>query len=273
MTRKSVLCLALAAAFVLTGGLATVSTVTAEPDKARSTAAQGGVTPATTAEWWQWALSIPTSVHPLVTDPDTPPSEVDPSSAFCMVGQHGAVWFLGGTFKEVDLFPDGARPQSTADNSSPATPDITRECKIPLGTAILMPVINASCNTAEEIHLNNPAEIDDLRNCAGQTADLITSTEASFGRAGEPQRPLNVRRVRTPLPFSVTYAPDHILQSEDDPWEPDPNPSLAFADGYFVLVKPLRAGTYELNTFGDAPSVPFSLRIKYILEIVGPEDQ
>jgi hypothetical protein len=81
-----------------------------------------------------------------------------------------------------------------------------------------------------------------------------------------------VRRVSTLLPFSVTYPADpedHIFGT----WKPNPNPSLAYADGYWVLVKPLTPGKYVLQTFGDVPSVEFSLRIKYILTVVGPKDQ
>ena len=37
--------------------------------------------PALTAEWWQWALSIPASVNPLV----------DTTGEHCLVGQNGAL--------------------------------------------------------------------------------------------------------------------------------------------------------------------------------------
>jgi hypothetical protein len=36
------------------------------------------------AEWWQWALSIPTSQNPLV----------DQTGEKSVVGQRGSVWFL-----------------------------------------------------------------------------------------------------------------------------------------------------------------------------------
>jgi len=38
------------------------------------------------AEWWRWALSLPTTAHPLLDTGD------------CSEGQSGKVWFLGGTF-------------------------------------------------------------------------------------------------------------------------------------------------------------------------------
>ncbi len=40
------------------------------------------------ARWWDWALSIPPTMNPLL----------DPSGAFCTQGQSGRVWFLAETF-------------------------------------------------------------------------------------------------------------------------------------------------------------------------------
>ena len=39
-----------------------------------------------TAEWWQWAQSIPFDQNP----------QLDSSGQYCMVGQRGAIWFLAG---------------------------------------------------------------------------------------------------------------------------------------------------------------------------------
>jgi hypothetical protein len=38
-----------------------------------------------TAQWWQWALSMPPSVNPVL----------DPTGAYCALGQRGSTWFLG----------------------------------------------------------------------------------------------------------------------------------------------------------------------------------
>ncbi len=53
---------------------------------------------ALSADWWQWALSIPEAVHPLAF--------VGPQSAdYCGVGQHGDVWFLGGVIATTPVDP------------------------------------------------------------------------------------------------------------------------------------------------------------------------
>jgi len=60
-----------------------------------------------TAQWWQWAFSIPTPQNPFL----------DPNGGNCMIGQRGSVWFLAG---------------GTA----------TRNCSVPEGATLFFPVIN-----------------------------------------------------------------------------------------------------------------------------------
>src|SRR6267378_5783893 len=62
-------------------------------------------------EWWQWALSIPTSVNPLL----------DATGGKGVVGQRGSVWFLAGVFGG-----------GTA----------TRDCQVPDEKRLFFPVIN-----------------------------------------------------------------------------------------------------------------------------------
>ena len=63
------------------------------------------------AQWWQWAVSIPAAVNPLS----------DTSGEFCMVGQRGSVWFLAGS--------------TTGQFAS-------RICSVPEGMPLFFPVIN-----------------------------------------------------------------------------------------------------------------------------------
>ena len=70
------------------------------------------------AEWQQWALSIPTPVNPLL----------DTTGANCMVGQRGSVWFLAGTF---------------------FGGTVTRACDVPEGKRLFFPVVNS-------VNINSP---------------------------------------------------------------------------------------------------------------------
>jgi hypothetical protein len=217
-------------------------------------------------------------VHPLSQ------KNIDPTGAdYCMVGQQGGEWFLGGVFKVVDISPASNQTQANTNGIVPV--EIERECHdIPLGKTILIPVLNAECNTAEELALGNDVPEDllgktrYLRNCAKTLADAVdkNTATASFGPDGGPLNPVEVKREYTILPFSVTYSPDNILSSECPEGflcEPDPNPSLAHADGYWAHVRPLKRGTYKLQTFGEAPAFAFALHITYTLTVVGPKDQ
>jgi hypothetical protein len=64
-------------------------------------------------DWWQWAMSIPSASNPIL----------DNSGARCAFGQRGNLWFLAGN--------TGGRT--------------TRECTIPAGTRVLIPVHNTFC--------------------------------------------------------------------------------------------------------------------------------
>src|SRR5262249_53855422 len=81
----------------------------------QAVSAQGlppGQLPTLTGEWWQWAMSIPTSVNPLL----------DATGNNCMVGQRGSIWFLGGV--------NGGGSAE-------------RICSVPEGLPLFFPVINA----------------------------------------------------------------------------------------------------------------------------------
>jgi hypothetical protein len=61
------------------------------------------------AKWWQWVLSIPASINPIL----------DTTGANCDVDQSGPVWFLAG-----------------------GPPIAERNCTIPAGKMIFFPIIN-----------------------------------------------------------------------------------------------------------------------------------
>ena len=239
-----------------------------------------------TMAWWQWMFSIPSSVHPLSFKAS------DPTGAkYCMVGQQGDVWFLGGQFKVVDV-PSVMGRQSGGLRAAAIVPVVVeRECTIPLGHTILIPVLNGECNTAEELALDNPVPPDlkdktrFLRNCAKTLGDAVARDTASarFGPVVDGvwnPKPVTIKRSHTSVPFSITYAPDNVISSDcsggPSPFlcQPDPNPSLAQIDGYWATVRPPNGpGTYRLETFGEAPEFDFALRIIYTLTVVAPENQ
>jgi hypothetical protein len=70
------------------------------------------------ARWWQWTFSVPASKYPGLAAGGA----VD-----CSVNQSGQVWFLA------------ASPLS----SSPVIGSFTRSCTVPVGTTLVVPLINS----------------------------------------------------------------------------------------------------------------------------------
>lgn len=250
-----------------------------------------GVTPQLTAQWWQWSFSIPSSVHALsqkCTDPT--------GAEYCMVGQQGEYWFLGGVFKIIEDDSVESQQAQSEENGGIYIEKVERECHdIPLGTTILIPVLNAECNTAEELALGNSVpqglrpKTKFLRDCVMGLADAVDNETATayFGpvdsKGNWTQNSLEVQRVYTDLPFFIVYSPDNILSSDCEPDDPEPflcdpvpNPSLAMADGYWAHVRPSKPGTYKLQTYGEVPYYNWALSVTYTLTVVAtdnPKDQ
>jgi hypothetical protein len=136
----------------------------------------------------------------------------DPSGERCALGQQGPVWFLVGS--------GGGRAE--------------RECTIPAGRAILMPAINVECSYAEDQSLRTE---DDLRACATGDQDLVTETSATLNGSA-----LQVHRVQSSV-FDLTIPADNILTVPE-------GTTKAVSEGFWVFVKPLPPGQYELHAQG-----------------------
>jgi hypothetical protein len=136
----------------------------------------------------------------------------DPSGERCALGQQDSVWFLVGS--------GGGRAE--------------RECTIPAGKAILMPALNVECSYAEDESLKTE---DDLRACATSDQDLVTETAATLDGSV-----LQVHRVQSEV-FDLTFPPDNIFAAPE-------GPTKAVSEGFWVFVKPLPPGQYELHAEG-----------------------
>ena len=169
-----------------------------------------------TAVWWQWAIALPIDNHPLF---DTAP---------CGTGQSGKVFFLGGAF------------------TGTAT---TRDCTVPLGKAILLPIINVECSTVEPppFHGDNEAE---LRACAKAFLDSGTAVSANID--GREVQNLNSYRVQSPL-FDFS-APDN-----NSLFIPGPVSGLSLSDGVWLLLAPLSAGRHAIHFVGFFPGFPLDI--------------
>lgn len=169
------------------------------------------------AEWWQWALSIPTSQNPLL----------DNTGVNCAVGQHGAVWFLAGTFL------------------GSAIP-VSRTCTIPASKDIYFPINNS-------IIINTPGvcgepkktvSVRDAREKA--TGQLALQTGAMSAEVDGTNR--DIQRVQS-IPFSVSLPEDNIFDAPCLALGNVPGRTYAPAvdDGYYVLLQQLTPGEHTLH--------------------------
>ena len=178
-----------------------------------------------TIKWWHWLLSIPKDKNPAldISGANLSESQNDPN-----------VWFLAGTL-------GGAA---------------NRSCKIPLGKAILMPVINYRCsfadepaiNSEEELTLKCKKEIDDIKNLSFQIDDMYVTD-------------LSLYRIRSPL-FDVHLGKDNIEYNIlfDNPFD-----TKMVSDGYWIFLKPLNIGFHKLLSSGSCHSGKILIATRYNL--------
>jgi hypothetical protein len=169
-------------------------------------------------------LALPASENPLV----------DPTGQKCVVGQHGPVWFLAGTF------------------GGP----VTRSCSIPEGKAVFFPVINQV-----DINVSNQTA-EELRAEIAPCIDAVTTISVEVD--GEPLERVDKSRVQS-IAFEVTV-PENVFLAPG-------TYSPVIDDGFYVMLKPLSVGEHTLHIIGARQGCPFSpdpfsLDVTYKLTVV-----
>ena len=188
------------------------------------------------AEWWQWALSIPVSENPIL----------DGTGEKCVVGQRGSVWFLAGNF---------------------GGGSTTRTCAVPEGKVLFFPVINSVNIDTPDVCGQGPDRIpvEDLR--AVSAAFIDGAANLSVEVDGEPTG--NLHRVQSKV-FEVALPEDNVF---DDPCAtlggvPAGIYSPAIDDGFYVRLKPLGVGNHTVHIHAENPSAGFTLDVTYSLTVV-----
>ena len=183
------------------------------------------------AAWWQWAASIPQGRSPLFDD----------TGDHCDQAQQGPVWFLAGSFAAVPV-------------SSGFAATATRRCEVPGGRSLFFPILNAEADNLCPV-ANPPATVHGLRQ---QVAALLApKTTVTADLDGVPIRNVDDYRAASPA-FTITYPAHNICPTT-------PGSSVAVADGYYLMLKPLSPGAHTLHFVGTIPG--FSLDITYHLRI------
>ncbi len=166
------------------------------------------------AAYWQYVLSIPASINPLL----------DTTGAYCGVAQSsGPVFFL-------------------STNLNFNVP-VTLTCTVPASKALWIPITIVECSTVEPppFNGNNPQE---LRTCAGAIADDIGVKTLKLKVDGV--KIPNLRDFRTQSPYYdfIMPATDNILGLDGV------TSGSSVSDGYFVMLKPLSPGGHVIHFEG-----------------------
>jgi hypothetical protein len=191
------------------------------------------------AEWQQWALSIPAPENP----------QLDATGQNCVVGQRGPIWFLAG------IFGGGSA---------------TRTCSVPEGKALYFPVINSvQINTPGVCGQPGALSVRELRDTA--TLFIDGATNLSVTVDGIVIKKL--RRVRSEvfvvaLPENNVFVEPCTVAGLGD--VPPGVYSPAVDEGFYVLLNPLPLGPHALHFHAENPSaVPaFTLDVTYNLTVV-----
>jgi hypothetical protein len=184
------------------------------------------------ADWWQWVLAQPASTNPLFDD----------TGAQCANDQNGPVWFLAGAF----------------------TTGVTRDCAVPAGRALLVPVLNiVYCAFPEDPPDTKTEEfirgiVDPI--AASATGVFVTIDGASV--AG-----VTGRFFEQSALFGMTLEADNVFGL------PAGQVLDPCADaGYYVVVPPLPPGDHTISFGGTFPDfggagVDFSIDVTYSLTV------
>jgi hypothetical protein len=200
--------------------------------------------PALTAQWWQWAVSIPVDQNP----------QSDPTGQDCMVGQRGDLWFLAGVF---------------------AGGSVTRSCSIPEGKTLFFPIIN-------EIDLNAPnvcgdgPENDSVTDLRQATKAFIDAVPLSSVKGQIDGKPVTFRRIQSQV-FALALPDDNEFDAACVAAGLGHVPagiySPAVDDGFYVAVAPLpptRPGEqpHTIHFHAEQPTLPAATDVTYKITVV-----
>ena len=171
------------------------------------------------AEWWQWALSIPTPENP----------QLDTTGEDCVVGQRGEVWFLAG------VFGGGT---------------VTRTCSVPANKSLFFPVANSVffdspnvCGQGDSIPVKDMRDFN--ANLINGATNLLVEVDGK--RIG------NLHRVQSKV-FEVALPEENVFDAFCGPAGfPAGIYSPAVDDGYYVRLNPLAVGNHTLHFHAEGP--------------------
>jgi len=186
------------------------------------------------AEWWQWAIGVPAAANPLL----------DTTGERCQQRQLGDVWFLAGSF---------------------GTDPVIRTCTIPTNTSLFFPMIN----NAYFAFLNDPpdtrteAAVREMARCPEPVTELSVVVDGFAIR--NPFRYFTGRKGSQSPVFYAQLPPDNLIG--DESVVPELLLSPAAEEGYYLFLRPLRAGEHTISIAAVGCFPGFSQNITYNITV------
>ena len=162
--------------------------------------------------WWQWAYTQPAKNHPLV---------YSEGGDFCGTGQpSGEVFFLGPTFGG----------------------EAKRPCTVPAGKTLLFPIAVSEQNNfpMDPIQRNN-TQLEAAARRSIDSAKLLRVELDGKGLIGGDVAAFSRFRQKAQFSFTVPDVPDNLLRGALG-IDYAGTISVAFTDGYWLMLKPLPPG-------------------------------
>jgi hypothetical protein len=200
--------------------------------------------------WWDWILGIPAENSPVL----------DETGEDCAVDQRGPIWYLAGFAGSSEGPPFGGSAE--------------RDCTIPEGKSILIPIFNVACAEQtdaaviraelglQEDDVIPPSQLKEgLIRCNDFYMSFVDTKQFSIDGLPLTEDDINDLRVVSPL-FQIVYPDGNVFNQA-----PTNVKQRAVAEGYWVLVKGLEPGEHTIEVVSGLSEFNFLTDVTYHLTI------
>lgn len=190
------------------------------------------------ADWWRWALTIPSSEHPALDNGED-----------CGASATSGVWFVAASVLTHDV--------------------IERACEVPLGTRVFFPVVTTE---ADGVGIAPPPSVPALRDRAAlpinRARDLLVQIDGQVvpdvSLAGPYRIRSNAFRYSYPATSILCAIRSCGVTSYEEAGGTVPT---AVSDGVFIMTLPLDAGDHTIRFGGDLPSLGRRVEANYTITV------
>lgn len=189
------------------------------------------------SEWTNWLIAEPIATNPAF----------DPDGGFCDRNQEGKVWFLASTFGGV----------------------VDRTCEVPAGKALFISLGGAFISFSPDFPvagdpcLQMATDLERVRCDVNDDVPVAPNISITAILDGVPVEDLFAFRAQSQAGGFTLRIPDPSLLTESGFTPGDRFPAVA--DGYFLLLKPLKPGEHTLSVIMTNPDGSPQSGVNYTL--------